>query len=75
MSNGTFSPVKNWFSNVEPQYVPLNQVAFGPAQVVMPHELPPSSYVFPMPYMNKVLNIPYPVTQVIRGVSANGRQY
>ena len=41
-----------------PQYVPLADVAFGSAEPVLPHALPPNSQVFPNPSFNKMLNIP-----------------
>lgn len=44
--------------NPMPQYIPLADVSFGPMQIVLPHQLPPSDMVFPNPSWNGMLNIP-----------------
>lgn len=47
-------------------YIPLSQVAFAPREsgMVMPHELPPSSYVFREPWFNRMLDI-YPAVETV----------
>jgi len=40
------------------QYAPLQDIAFAPFNPVGPHELPPTSSVFPVAWANKMLNIP-----------------
>lgn len=47
-------------------YIPVSQVGFAPAEttMVMPHELPPSSYVFTEPWFNRMLDI-YPAIDTI----------
>jgi hypothetical protein len=50
--------ISNWLLHPISQYVPLSDVSFGAYYPVMPHELPPSSSVFPSPQWNMMLNIP-----------------
>lgn len=41
-----------------PPYIPLADVAFGAPNIVLPHQLPPSSMVFPNAPANKMSNLP-----------------
>lgn len=50
--------IQTWFQQPLPQYVPLADVAFGPYNPVLPHQLPPTSMQFPNAMSNKMLNIP-----------------
>lgn len=50
--------IESWFRTPLPQYVALADVAFGPLEIVLPHQLPPSSMEFPNAMANKMLNIP-----------------
>lgn len=55
------------------QYVPLSDVSFGPAKIVMPTELPPSAMQFPSAQFNKMLNIPG--VQQVYELERNGRAF
>lgn len=55
-----------------PQYLPLSDIAFGPSQIVMGYELPPSNMVFPNPTFNKMLNIPGQNAQTIYDYNRTG---
>lgn len=53
--------IQSWFRQPVPQYIPLSDVAFGPLEIVLPHQLPPTSMQFPNAQANKMLNIPGPI--------------
>jgi len=55
---GTVESLRVFQQTPAPQYVSASDVNFGPAGIVMPTPLMPSSMRFATPQANKMLNLP-----------------